>query len=66
MITVTEPRLDKEGRYSATDTCRLLGIHRNTLLTYTKCGLIRCGYRRVGARKFYLGAEILRFWRAQL
>lgn len=65
MITATEPKVSADGRYSVTQTCAVLGIHRNTLHKYTDSGLIRCGYRRESARKFYKGSEILRFWRAQ-
>ena len=66
MITAVEPRLNKDGRYSSAEASRLLGIHRNTLIAYTRQGLIKCGYRRENARKFFTGAEILRFWKAQL
>ena len=66
MITSTEPMVSAEGRYSVSDTCKVLGIHRNTLRRYTEAGMIKCGFRRETARKFYKGAEIVRFWRAQL
>jgi predicted site-specific integrase-resolvase len=42
-----------------------LGIHRNTLQKYTDCGFIKCGFRKSSKQKFYLGSEIMRFWRAQ-
>ena len=48
------------------ETCNILGVHRHTLRRYTNKGKIRCGYHRVNGRKFYLGSEILRFWRSQL
>lgn len=66
MITAIEPTVNGAGRYSVTETCSLLGIHRNTLSGYTNSGDIKCGYRRNNGRKFYLGSEILKFWRAQL
>lgn len=66
MITATEPRVTADGRYSVSQTCLALGIHRNTLQRYTELGLIKCGFRRETARKFYKGSEIVRFWRAQL
>ena len=66
MITAEEPNVKATGRYTTTQTCELLSIHRNSLCKYTKMGLIKCGFRRATARKFYLGSEILRFWRAQL
>lgn len=66
MITATEPQVAANGRYSVSQTCTALGIHRNTLFKYTEAGLIKCGFRRESARKFYLGSEIVRFWKAQL
>ena len=66
MITAIEPNVSATGRYSVTEACAALGIHRNSLRKYTDLGLIKCGFRRHTARKFYLGSEILKFWRAQL
>lgn len=63
---MTEPKVAESGRYTVTQTCNVLGIHRNTLQKYTLGGRIKCGFRRESARKFYKGSEILRFWRAQL
>lgn len=64
MITAIEPAVTATGRYSVGQTCSALGIHRNTLRNYTNSGLIKCGFRRESGRKFYLGSEILRFWKA--
>ena len=61
-----EPNVKPNSRYSIDATCRHLGIHRNTLLKYTKAGRIRYGVRTVTLRKFYLGSEIIRFWKNQL
>ena len=61
-----EPKVSDFGRYSIMETCKLLGIHRNTLSKWTKAGTIRCGVRRGTMRKFYLGREIKRFWKAEL
>lgn len=66
MITPIEPKVNKEGRYSVTETCKLLGIHRNSLRKYTELGLIKCDLRKQTGRKFYLGHEIIRFWRTLL
>ena len=59
-----EPNILMTSRYTITETSRILGIHRHTLREYTEKGLIRCGFRRANGRKFYLGSEIMRFWRA--
>lgn len=66
MITAIEPQVIDNGRYSVSETSKALGIHRNTLLRYTCDGLIKCGFRRESGRKFYTGAEIKRFFKAQL
>lgn len=66
MITSVEPVVSETGRYSVTETCRILGIHRNTLQRYTENGRIKEGYRKATGRKFYSGREILKLWRAQL
>lgn len=66
MITPIEPKVADTGRYSVTETCAALGIHRNSLRKYTDQGLIKCGFRKATCRKFYAGREILKFWRAQM
>ena len=66
MLTATEPQVSPTGRYSVTETCRVLGIHRNTLRLYTRDGKIKCGFPRHTGKKFYAGAEILKFWRATM
>ena len=45
------------------ETCRALGIDRNTLRSYTARGYIKCAYRP-DMRKYYKGSEITRFWLA--
>lgn len=66
MLTSLEPSVTVTGRYSVEETCRILTICRDTLRKYTTSGAIKCGFRRENARKFYLGSEILRFWKAQM
>lgn len=67
-MTAQEPQVMATARYSIRQTCELLGIHRDTLRQYTdQQKIIKCGYRTIGNRKvkFYLGSEILRFWKRQ-
>lgn len=65
MIVPSEPNVSLNGRYTVSETCRILGIHRNTLRKYTQSGAIRCGVRRVDSRKYYLGSEIKRLWNSK-
>lgn len=64
---VTEiPKVYPTSRYTVGETSKILGIHRNTLLKYTKFGRIRYGIRKSTGKKFYTGTEILSFWTKQL
>lgn len=35
MITSEEPTVSSTGRYTVTQTCEILGIHRNKSISYT-------------------------------
>ena len=63
MVT-EEPKVSDAGRYSATETAKVLGIHKDTLRKHTENRLIKFGLRRTNGRKFYLGSEIKRYWRS--
>ncbi len=61
-----EPSLQPTRRYSINEVCDILGMHRNTLRKKTADGSIKCSYRKEGSRMypFYLGKDIMKFWRA--
>lgn len=65
MVT-SEPNVQDAGRYTATEACKLLGIHRNTLAHYRERGSIKAIYRKIDGRRLYTGAEIKKAWRAAL
>jgi predicted site-specific integrase-resolvase len=65
-MTTEQPKVNPTSRYSVTETCILLGIHRNSLRKYTAEGRIKMGVRKSTIRKFYLGSEIMKFWQLQL
>lgn len=65
-MTSIAPTVDMAGRYSVTETCKHLGIHKNTLRKLTAEGRIKCGFRRENGRKFYLGSNIMKLWQGQL
>lgn len=62
-MTAIEPKCADAGRYSVTEACILLGIHRNTLERYRANNLIKAGFRMANHRKFYTGSEIKKLWR---
>lgn len=62
-MTTTAPQVQMDGRYPIADVCRHLGIHRHTLRKYTEEGRIQHHYRKDGKHIFYLGKDIIKFWR---
>ncbi len=65
-MTSEQPNVVLTSRYTAAETCRILNLHRNTLLKYTQQGKIKAGIRKSTAKRFYLGSEILSFWQRQI
>ena len=65
-MTALEPIVAPTNRYTIAETAKILGIHRNTLRMHTESGLIKCGYRKTNARRFYTGMEIMKYWKSQL
>ena len=60
MVT-EEPRVAMRGRYSTTQTYRLLGISYNSLMKYMNNGLIVANEGKMG--RWFYGENIINFWR---
>ena len=65
-MTNEEPNVADAGRYTMTETCKVLGIHRNTLRRWLQDGKMKVKFRRIDNRKVIEGAEIKRAWRVAL
>lgn len=65
-MTNEEPKVSDAGRYTMTETCKALGIHRNTLRRWLQAGKMKVKFRRIDNRKVIEGAEIKRAWRVAL
>lgn len=65
-MTSTEPNVLLTGQYTIKETCQALGISRKTLHTYTKQGYINVKHRTANLRPFYVGKDIIRFWKASI
>lgn len=66
MMTATEPMVSDQGRYTSTQACAVLGIHRNTLRRYWQQGKIKATFRKADGRKLFSGTEIKKLWRVAL
>ena len=65
-MTNEEPKVADAGRYTMTETCKVRGIHRNTLRRWLQAGKMKVKFRRIDNRKVIEGAEIKRAWRVAL
>lgn len=65
-MTNTRPNVNPAARYSVTEACAILGIHRNTLNRYLARGIIVYRIRKATGRKVIAGAEIIRLWNATI
>ena len=62
----TEPQVSETGRYSITQACAILQIHRHTLTRHADTGKINYGVSKINHRRFFYGRDILRYWRSSL
>ena len=65
-MTKVEPKVADSGRYTMTETCKALGIHRNTLRRWLQAGKMKVKFRRIDNRKVIEGSEIKKAWRVAL
>lgn len=63
-MTSLQPQCDQNGRYSHSETCNILGISSKTLYRHSP-EKIKFGMRKSNGRRFYLGSEIIKYWRSQ-
>ena len=65
-MTNEEPKVSDAGRYTMTETCKVLGIHRNTLRRWLQAGKMKFKFRRIDNRNVIEGSEIKKAWRVAL
>ena len=63
-MTTNRPQVALDGRYSMTETARLLGVNRKTLYRWRACGYLKTKKHRHNKLPFILGREILRLFEA--
>ena len=57
MVTML-PEIEPGRLYTIGETCTMLGIHRNTLRTYTRQNKIKARVRVVDGKTLYRGRDI--------
>lgn len=66
-MTNNRPNIDPTARFELRETAAVLATSKSSILRWTSQGILRCGgIRRNNGRKFWLGADIIRFWCSQM
>lgn len=66
MIQV-QPQVDPSARLELREVAALFRVSKSSVLRWTSSGLLRCGgLRRSNRRKYWTGAELIRFWKSQM
>lgn len=65
-MTTKEPQLNLNDRLELKAAAEVLSVSKGTVLRYTKQGLLHAGIKKSNGRRFWLGSEIIRFWRASI
>ena len=65
-MTNVEPKVADSGRYTMTETCKALSIHRTTLRRWLQAGKMKVKFRRIDHRKVIEESEIKKAWRVAL
>lgn len=61
-MTAERPRVAKSGRYTISESARLLKVSRTTLYRLIGEGELKVMIRRHTLRKYISGAELLKLW----
>ena len=61
-MTSDQPEVKPTSRYSVSDVCRMLCIHRHTLSRYVQMGYIKEGRSKLNGRPYYTGLEIIKLF----
>lgn len=64
-MTTTKPNVNLNDRLELRDAAKALSVSGSTLLRYTHEGKIRAGIKRSNNRRFWTGADIIKFWMSE-
>ena len=63
MVT-TPPNIPLSARLELREAAEALGVDKSSIQRWTKDGRLACGIKKSNNRKFWLGSELIRFWKA--
>ena len=62
----TEPQVIATAQYELRDTAKALEVSKSCIVKWTEKGVLRARRKKLNGRRVWLGADILRAWRAQM
>lgn len=64
MITTT-PNINPAARLELREAAAALEVDKSSIQRWTSIGRLRCGIKKSNGRKFWTGAELIRFWKSE-
>lgn len=64
-MTNTVPTIDPKARFELREAAAILDVGKASVLRWTSIGRLRCGIKKSNGRKFWTGAELIRFWKSE-
>lgn len=65
-MTRTIEHIEPCARLELREAASALAVDKSTIQRWTKDGLLRCaGIKKSNNRKYWLGSELIRFWKAE-
>lgn len=61
----TAPKIDPSARLELREAAAALNVDKSTIQKWTKDQRLRCGVKKSNGRKYWLGSELIRFWKAE-
>jgi predicted site-specific integrase-resolvase len=64
-MTKTIEHIEPSARYELREAADALSVDKSTIQRWSHDGLLRFGIKKSNNRKFWLGSELIRFWKAE-
>lgn len=64
-MTNTVPKINPDARLELREAAAILNVDRSSILRWTTIGRLRCGIKKSNGRKYWTGAELIRFWKSE-
>ncbi len=65
MMIATPPNIPPSARLELREAAAALQVDKSTIQRWTYEGRLRCGVKKSNKRKYWLGADLIKFWKSE-